>query len=193
MMRIMENDTEQAMLADGRLPARIIRYRGLVKLLNYLITVARRIAIQRHRKRRPQLSFRSEGEDQTKYAPKDPSSPAAGDIVEQAEIVRKMQNAIARSYSKLSAEQQFLISMVYRQGMKQKEAGALLGWSEFKTRRVVCKAMDILRRSVTDLESVSWTPSLASAWTGAWSQCWDHVQQLKTPASDNCVGRQSDE
>jgi len=181
--RLMENDTDRARLANGRLPARIIRYRGLVKLLNYLITIARRFAIQRNRKRRPRLSLSVSGEDRSQADYQDTASPDPSEAVEQAEIAREMQTALGQAYNQLSAEQQFLIAMVYRQGMKQKKAGALLGWSEFKTCRQLAQAQRSLREGLKDLEGLDWSAALTAAWSGAWSECWKNVQGANAQAS----------
>ena len=53
LAKVIDDDTEKDPLPDGRRPAKIIRYRGLVKLINYLIVISKRIAIQRNRKKKP--------------------------------------------------------------------------------------------------------------------------------------------
>src|SRR5437660_5672012 len=50
LVRLMDEDAQRPPLpAGGRRPAKIVRYRGLVALLNYLTVVARRTAISRKR------------------------------------------------------------------------------------------------------------------------------------------------
>ena len=170
MMRMMDNDPKAAMLSDGRSAAVIIRYRGLVRLINYLITIARRIAIQRNRKKRPVLTLTS-NEDHP-----DTSSFSPSETAEQNELIEKMKTSLAKAYKQLSAEQQFIITMVYRKGMKQKEAGKLLGWSEFKTSRELAKAIKSLKQPLECLEDLDFSPTLAAAWSGVWSDCWRDVQ-----------------
>ena len=49
----MDNDNDRPCLPDGCRFAMIIRYHGLVKLINYCVTIANRVAIQRDRKKKP--------------------------------------------------------------------------------------------------------------------------------------------
>jgi DNA-directed RNA polymerase specialized sigma24 family protein len=132
ILRLIAEDAAQPVLADGKRPAYIIRYRGLVQLLNYFIVIAKRIAIGRKRRMKPTLSLSAGSEEETAHdVPEDAPTPAQHAQASQDAIA--LRQAISAAYSRLSPEQRFLIAMVYRNGMKQKEAGTLLGWSEFKT------------------------------------------------------------
>lgn len=199
--KLMDEDDDGAPLPDGRLPARIIRYRGQAPLLNYFIVVAKRLAIQRHRKARDTASLSGgEGEERALELP-DPraSAPETGSV--EAETVQRMRQGLLQAFGNLSAEQQFLIMMVYRQGMKKKDAGDLLGWSPFKTTRSLGAAMDRLHDSLKELAGVAWTPALASAWEECLKDCWVGVKEVqvvrarasesRTAGSNNAAGGRS--
>lgn len=187
LARLMEDHPGSAALPDGRFPARIVQYRGLVPLLNYIILVGRRLAVQRQRERvrRPVMSLASaargrradvDGNDGRRVPdPADRRTVAPDAAAEGAEIAGRMRSAVGRAFAALSIEQQFLITMVYRQGMKQKAAGALLGWSEFKTSRQLSAAMNYLRTTLMELVGVEWTPVLATSWAECLQACWDDV------------------
>jgi len=178
VLRLMEDDPQPDALDDGRQPARIIRYRGKVKLMNYLIVVAKRLAIARQRRSKPILGLTtSRDDDAPSHDPTDLRDDGPSADIEQRETIATMQATLAKAHQNLSAEQQFLIRMVYQDGMKQKEAGAMLGWSEFKTSRQLKAAMTSLREAVAALEGVDWTPQLAAAWEGAWAGNWQSVQE----------------
>src|SRR5688572_18547975 len=82
--RLMDADPAAPPLPQGVKPARIIRYRGLVRLLNYLTVVAKRIAIERDRqlKRRP-ASVQESAEAAPEIA--DPDAPAPDTRLHEAE------------------------------------------------------------------------------------------------------------
>ena len=144
--RLIEDASEREKLSDGRFPAKIIRYRGLVKLMNYLITVASRIAISENR-RSKSVSLSDLHVESSQFA-SDQKSPSQ-DICESDQAKRAI-SAIMLAHQNLTEEQQFLIMMVYRKGMTQKDAGKLLGISEFKASRLLKKAIANLQRAVAN-------------------------------------------
>ena len=182
--KLMEDDPDQPALTDGRQPARIIRYRGQVRLLNYLVLIAKRRAITRQRRMRPTLSLTRDDEDEPQAEIPDTSTAAPDASLREQETAEKMTQAVRDAYAALTAEQQFLIMMVYRQGMKQKDTGAMLGWSPFKTTRQLGKAMDALLAALKDVLGADWTPTLAAAWSGCVAEAWADVQEPPTSASD---------
>ena len=187
LVRLMADDGEASALADGRQPARLIRYRGKVKLLNYFVVVARRIAIGRQRKRRPTVSLTPttvEGEEAPEVQQADPAAQSPDTDLADREIAAAMRQTIASAFVSLSAEQQFLITMVYRQNMKQKEAGGMLGWSEFKTTRQLQAARGRLREALECVDGVDWGPAVSAAWEGCWANAWGEVQDPPRRASD---------
>jgi DNA-directed RNA polymerase specialized sigma24 family protein len=175
ILRLIAEDEQKPMLPDGRRPAYIIRYRGLVQLLNYLIVIAKRVAIGRKRRMRPTVSLSGKNEDEGGHdVTADAPSPA--EISEGGEEASALRSAIATAYGRLSPEQRFLIAMVYRSGMKQKEAGTMLGWSEFKTCRSLAAAMEDLRKSIARWAGSEWDGQMAAAWEESLQKCWKNVQ-----------------
>jgi DNA-directed RNA polymerase specialized sigma24 family protein len=180
--RLIAEDPQRPPLPDGRRPAYIIRYRGLVQLMNYLIVIGKRVAIGRKRRMRPTLSLSAKSEDDNPHDVAE-DAPSPPEKLESSEDAVAMKKAITAAYGELSSEQRFLIAMVYRNGMKQKEAGALLGWSEFKTCRSLAAAMENLRKSIVRWAGDDWTGDLAAAWEQSLQNCWKNVQVPKPTAS----------
>ena len=174
LAKTMADDEQADLLEDHRRPARLIRFRAEVKLLNYYILIARRIAIQRQRKRKEDLTLhvRQEGETTDLPVP-DGQGPTPDEAAAEREMAQRLPGIIAEAFTRLTDEQQFLVAMVYRDRVLQKEAGAMLGWSEFKTSRQMSKAISQLREALTSELDEAWTPSLAAAWEGCWQQAWD--------------------
>ena len=169
MARMMDNDLEYPATTVGMTPAKIIRYRARTKLINYLITIARRLAIERERRRHIVEFAPIDSLD----APPDSSDPSPDEIVENAELLEKMQECLNAAYGRLSAEQKLLLTMVYREGMKQKEAGAMLGWSAFKTSRQLAKAIKSLRSGLDAIGEAECSQLLTAGWSAAWENCWN--------------------
>ncbi|MEM0914905.1 MAG: sigma-70 family RNA polymerase sigma factor [Planctomycetota bacterium] len=163
------DDPDRPALPDGRQPAMIIRYRGDASLLNYLLDTARKLAVSRYRKRKPDLTLdapTSAGETDgptrvSVLADRDADEP--GEAAARREQHALIIEAMARAIAKLSDEQRFLLAMVYRDGMMQKDAGALLGWSPFKTSRQMKAAMKAVRAEVASCAGLEWTPEAREA------------------------------
>jgi len=180
--RLIAEDPQRPALHDGRRPALIIRYRGLVQLLNYLIVIAKRVGIGRKRRMRPALSLSGTGPgDDPHDVAQDGPTPVQS--LEMSEEAAQLAAAVSSAYAVLAPEQKFLIAMVYRNGMKQKDAGSMLGWSEFKTCRSLAAAMESLRRSIARWAGADWNGPLAAAWEQSLQICWNNVQVPSTNAS----------
>lgn len=182
ILRLLAEDMERPVLADGRRPAMIIRYRGLVQLLNYLIVIAKRVGIGRKRRMKPTLSLSGTGPTDDPHDVAQ-NGPTPAQSLESSEDATELAAAVRAAYGQLSAEQKFLIAMVYRNGMKQKQAGAMLGWSEFKTCRSLAAAMESLRKSIARWAGADWNGPLAAAWEQCLQICWNDVQVPSTNAS----------
>ena len=174
--RLLEDDAASPPLPDGRPPARIIRYRGDASLCNYLITVAARIAFDLSR--RKGLVVAPAGGDAMRDPP-DPKAAGPDQRLAGKEIAQAMTQALRETYARFSSERQFLIAMVYRQGMKQKHAGALLGWSESKTSRDLKDAWEALREAalgaIDELSDLEWSPALRAELAACVSDLWKDV------------------
>ena len=177
--RMMAEDLKYPTLAQGVIPAKIIRYRARAKLITYLITTSRRLAIERDRRQRLATCVPI---DNVKD-PSDSTNPSPEDAAENAEAMTKMQECLNSAYGRLSAGQKFLLTMVYREGMKQKEAGAMIGWSEFKTSRQLAKAIKSLRSDLDAIDEVECAQLLAAGWSAAWETCWAQDHDLLESAS----------
>lgn len=196
--RLIDDDADRPPLDDGRQPAKITRYRGRIKLLNYLVLVARRIAIQRQRKHKPQLTL--SGSQNTDLSGNDPDAPPANSLPNPGaedpakaaanhESASRLRETLARALDELTDEQRFLLSSIYRHGIAQKQAGAMLGWSPFKANRQVKAAINTLRDSLADLDDLDWTPQLRAAWEGCWAEAWPN----ETPPGPQSEPREASE
>ncbi len=176
VVKLMANDQQHALLPDGQTAAKIIRYRGKIRLLFYIVVIAKRHAINRnrisHRKRSLTRSQADEAIDMPVI-----SQEIQPDVsVASSEIAAGLRMKLRSAVESLSVEQRFLIAMVYRNGMMQKEAGAMLGFSEFKTSRQLKEAMERLRDQLISVYDNQWTPALEAAWVGCWAESWSDVQ-----------------
>jgi RNA polymerase sigma factor (sigma-70 family) len=169
LAKVIDDDTEKQPLPDGRRPAKIIRYKGLVKLLNYLIVISKRIAIQRNRKKKPDY-FLSALEGFDRPAPDSADSPEQRLITKDTMklVFERLQDA----YEGLTTEQRFLVMMVYRKGMRQKQAGKMLGFSESKTTRHLKKAITIIKQSFASTDGVDLTGDVERAFASLWQKAW---------------------
>lgn len=176
VLKLMDDDQQHAPLPNGQAVARIIRYRGKVRLLFYMVVVAKRHAINRNRiSRRKRSLTRMQGEDVIDMPVS--SQEVQPDVASaSSEIAQSLRATLRKAVEGLTTEQRFLIAMVYRNGMKQKEAGAMLGFSEFKTSRHLKDAMERLREELGNVYDNQWTPSLEAAWVGCWAESWSDVQ-----------------
>ena len=187
--RLIDEQPDEPPLADGRRPARIVRYRGLVSLANYMILVGRRLAIQRHRRPGRMASTDAPAgggnggggggggdDDGPAHDVRDDRAGSPSARLEDAEAVAELGDALQAAFAALSSERKFLIVMVYRQGLRQKEAGARLGWNESKTSRALSQAMGELRRALCNAADTPWTPTVAAAWEQFVQRSWTEVQ-----------------
>lgn len=188
LVKMMKDDLKSPSLPDGRQPAAIIRYRGEISLLNYLIVVARRVAIQRDRQRRSRptilsLAQKSDHDDRPRdWA--DPSSPAPDARLTQQDTIDQIRQSLVEAREQLTNEQRFIIMMVFGQGMKQKEVGALMNWHESKVSRQLKAAIQCLQQALEGFSPSDWTPAIVAAWEGCWASDWQDVQDRPRHASD---------
>jgi RNA polymerase sigma factor (sigma-70 family) len=169
LAKVIDEDAEKDPLPDGRRPAKIIRYRGLVKLLNYLIVIAKRIAITRSRKKKPDY-FLSAMEGFDKAVPNSADSPEKKLVTK--DTMKLIFERLSDAYKNLSTEQRFLVMMVYRKGMRQKQAGKMLGFNESKTTRHLKKAIEIIKQSFAGTDGVDLTEDVERAFSGLWAKAW---------------------
>ncbi len=168
IVKLIEDDALYPKLPDGRLHAKIMRFRGLVKLINYCITIARRLAIQHYRKNKPQ-SASDEFLDTIGHN-LDPQEQTL-----RKEQIACIQEVLRKAINSLSDEQRFLIVMVYREGMKQKEAAKMIGLSDFTANRRIKAAIKTIKDSIE--VSVEGGKDLdLDVWQQVWDAAWPDSQ-----------------
>lgn len=166
-------------LPDGRKPSRMITYRARVSLLHYLITVAKRIAISRARRKKPELGVFS---GDNGLSPHDTRTPTPDDAASDQEDLKRLKPALAQALAQLSSEQRFLVVAVCGRGMKQKQAGSLIGWGESKASRELTAARGLLRQALAGVLSQDSSPVMVRAW------CEELEKILKSDASTGSPG-----
>jgi len=164
VIHLVKNDHSRPCLPDGSQRAMIIRYLGLVKLINYCVTVASRIAIQKRRDSEREKRYIEQAPAKRKRV--ESNGKTSEQQVIKAEFAERIARPLAEAYAALSSEQQFLITMIYAQGMKQKEAGGLLGLSPYTTNRRVRDAIACLKRALRTIR----VP--VDAWNEVWREAW---------------------
>jgi RNA polymerase sigma factor (sigma-70 family) len=190
LQKLMEDDPKGEPIDKVRYTARILRYRGKTKLVNYFILTGKRIAIDRQRRRRGDVSLDGIDSDGEGYPAHEPVARPEVSGLEERETLGKLTTAISQAFSSLSPEQQFLLAGVYRDGIQQKEAAELLGWSPFKASRQMKSAIESLREAAESIIEGHWTPGVAAAWETCWQNCWESVQVGQDPASESASGGQ---
>ena len=174
---LTDNDGKRRPLANGSIPAKIINYRGKIPLLNYMVIVGKRIAIQRNRnlKRTTLISLDRDPNDAMGIA--DSRTPSPDADAEEREMAGRLLKTMQAAYSQLNTEQKFLLEMVFSQDMMRKDAGQLLGWSESKTSRSISDALDKLQKAMKTLSDTRWGPILKESWSDFMKQNWKKPQE----------------
>ena len=162
--RLMSEDPEGAVLADGRRSGRIRRFRGSVPLPSYIAVVAKRIAMDRLRRDAVSEEIRVQR----------PRMSTGGVQAPAEELVAREQAdrfaaEFAEAFSSLTPTRQALLSLVFGQGMGKAEAGRLLGLRDYQVSRELKDATDSLRDRLSSFRPDSWTPEGAEAWARAWT------------------------
>lgn len=181
----------------GARPAKIIRYRGKVPLVNYMVLAARRLAISRKRQMQSRcttlsLSGGGGGSGDDEDRPWEQPDSAAADPAEEAwdnEVAEALVRCLSNALDELSTEQRFLLRMVYDRGMMQKDAGQMLGWSPFKTSRQLKEATQRLGAALESafVGRVNLASSaVKEAWGKAWASHWreESMQADRVGASE---------
>jgi DNA-directed RNA polymerase specialized sigma24 family protein len=139
----------QPALPDGRLPAKIIAYRGDVRLLNYIITAAINVARAEHRKPKP-VSWPDDGG----FAEVIPDGRISPDMkAAEAEMAGKIKKELSRTWLSMNEQERFLVRMVFYQGMKRKEAGRLAGLGESTTSRLLNRIIARFTAAIKDMDT----------------------------------------
>lgn len=145
--------------ADGKASGKLAYYSGCGSLGGWLRAVVGQLAVDRHRRtsRLVQTEEASEFDRAASEAPEgDGWRPAAQPDPESAladsDATRTVEEALARAMGGLDAEDRLLVRLYYFDGLRLKEAGAVLGVHEATaSRRLTRLHADIRRRVETIL------------------------------------------
>lgn len=141
--------------ADGRPAGKLAYYSGCGSLGGWLRAVVGQLAVDRHRRtsRLVQTEEDSEfdraaaevqeGDGWRPVAPRDPESALA-----QRDAARAIAEALARALGTLDAEDRLLVKLYYFDGLRLKEAGAVLGVHEATASRRLTRLHAEIRRRV---------------------------------------------
>jgi len=152
---------------DGRPAGKLAYYSGRGSLAGWLRAVVAQLAIDQHRKQSRLVQtdedsdfdrIIQQGQDENEW------SGHGGSVNPELEISKKlagaeMQKALARSIKQLSAEDRLLVKLYYFDGLRLREAGAVLGVHEATASRRLTRIHADLRRQVenTLIEEKGWS------------------------------------
>lgn len=141
--------------ADGKASGKLAYYSGCGSLGGWLRAVVGQLAVDRHRRtsRLVQTEEASEFDRAAGDAPEgDGWRPAAQPDPESAladsDATREVEKALARAMGGLDAEDRLLVRLYYFDGMRLKEAGAVLGVHEATASRRLTRLHAEIRRRV---------------------------------------------
>lgn len=156
---------------DGRPAGKLAYYSGRGSLAGWLRAVVAQLAIDQHRKesRLVQTEEDADFDRIIQHNQEEKSWSGHGESVNpEVEISRKlagtqMQNALAQAIHKLSADDRLLIKLYYFDGLRLREAGAVLGVHEATASRRLTRVHGELRQQVETIliETEGWTKSEA--------------------------------
>jgi RNA polymerase sigma-70 factor, ECF subfamily len=152
---------------DGRPAGKLAYYSGRGSLAGWLRAVVAQLAIDQHRKQSRLVQTEEDsdfdriiqqGQDENEW------SGHGGVVNPELEISKKlageeMQKALAKSIKQLSAEDRLLVKLYYFDGLRLREAGAVLGVHEATASRRLTRIHADLRRQVenTLIEEKGWS------------------------------------
>jgi len=161
---------------DGRPAGKLAYYSGRGSLAGWLRAVVAQLAIDQHRKQSRLVQTEEDadfdriiqqGEDETTWSGHGTS--ANPELQISAKLAgAQMQKALAESVKQMSAEDRLLVKLYYFDGLRLREAGAVLGVHEATASRRLTRIHGELRQHVERLliEQEGWTqPETARAFS----------------------------
>ena len=151
---------------DGKPAGKLAYYSGRGSLAGWLRAVVAQLAVDQHRKQSRLVQTEEDsdfdriiqhGEEESKW------SGHGGVVNPELELSKKlagaqMQKALATSIKQLSAEDRLLVKLYYFDGLRLREAGAVLGVHEATASRRLTRVHGELRQQVEGiLVSQGWT------------------------------------
>jgi RNA polymerase sigma-70 factor, ECF subfamily len=151
--------------ADGRPAGKLAYYSGCGSLGGWLRAVVGQLAVDRHRRSARLVQTEEPSEFDRAAAEShetDGWRPAASldpeSALAEANAARGVQEALARALGGLDAEDRLLVRLYYFDGLKLKEAGAVLGVHEATaSRRLTRVHTEVRRRVEASLAGSGWT------------------------------------
>jgi RNA polymerase sigma factor (sigma-70 family) len=171
LTRLMSDDAEGATLVDGRRPARIRRFRGIVPMPAFISVVAKRIALDRIRiLSRERCEPLITAKDQPAMECANPSPQAE---VESMELADRFIGEFRTAFHALSPKRQALLSLIYGPGMRKADAGRVVGIRDYKVSRELGATKQLLRDQLNLHAPGTWTARAIERWIRAFSQLTD--------------------
>ena len=167
LARLISDDPEGLELPDGRRPARIRRFRGLVPMAAFIAVVAKRIGLDRIR-RTARVRLGLDGDLVEPLAISSPQ-PLPQEEAESMEMADRFAAEFASAFRSLTPTRQALLSLVYGHGMGKADAGRVLGMRDYEVSRELGASIRSLRDRLDAVNPGTWTQSAAERWTRAWA------------------------
>jgi RNA polymerase sigma-70 factor (ECF subfamily) len=152
---------------DGRPAGKLSYYSGRGSLAGWLRAVVAQLAVDQHRKqfRLVQTEEDADLDRIIQHSPDETTWSGHGAVLDpEVEISRKlsgaqMQKALAQSIKQLSGEDRLLVKLYYFDGLRLREAGAVLGVHEATASRRLTRIHTDLRKEVEKIliEEKGWT------------------------------------
>jgi len=141
--------------ADGRPAGKLAYYSGCGSLGGWLRAVVGQLAVDRHRRtsrlvqtEEPSEFDRAAAESHEQDGWRPPSPPDPESALAESDATRTVEEALARALGGLDAEDRLLVRLYYFDGLKLKEAGAVLGVHEATASRRLTRIHAEVRRRV---------------------------------------------
>jgi RNA polymerase sigma-70 factor (ECF subfamily) len=153
--------------ADGSTAGKLAYYSGVGSLGGWLRAVVGQLAIDQHRKQsrlvqteeEPEMDRLSRDSDQSNRV--FVSAPNPEDALDAKTAGAEVEQALARAIAELAAEDRLLVKLYYFDGLRLREAGALLGVHEATASRRLSRVHGDLRQRVAGIlmSERGWTKS----------------------------------
>ena len=185
---------------DGRPAGKLSYYSGRGSLAGWLRAVVAQLAIDQHRKQVRLVQTEEDG-DFDRLASEASSessiaiaaeSPAQG--MEDRFAAREIENALSGAIAELSAEDRLLVKLYYFDGLRLREAGAVLGVHEATASRRLTRIHQELRNEVQRVlvQEHRWTKSEAERCFAEVALHVDtNLEQLVTSGRDQTASKSS--
>lgn len=154
---------------DGNPAGKLSYYSGRGSLAGWLRAVVAQLAVDQHRKQSRLVQTEEDADFDRLATPSPDNKPmvvavdSPAQSVEDKFAAREIEKALTRAVSALAAEDRLLVKLYYFDGLRLREAGAVLGVHEATASRRLTKIHQVLRDDVQRVlvEEHRWTKSEA--------------------------------